>query len=138
MNATNPSIISHVSIGTNQFDAAIAFYDAVLGAMGIRKIMNFPTAIAYGREFPEFWVHPPVDGEKATLGNGTHFGFFARTKDEVHAFWEAALANNAKPDGAPGPRKEYGAPYYGCFVRDLDGHKIEAAFWDFSLMDKPE
>ncbi len=111
INATNPSIVSHVSIGTNQFDAAIAFYDAVLGAMGIRKLMDFPGAVAYGREFPEFWVQNPVDGEKATIGNGTHFGFFARTKDEVNAFWGAALTQNAKPGGEPGPREEYGAPY---------------------------
>ena len=42
----------------------------------------------------------------------------------------AALEAGASPDGPPGPRPHYGEPYYGCFVRDLDGHKIEATFWD--------
>jgi catechol 2,3-dioxygenase-like lactoylglutathione lyase family enzyme len=132
----NPSIMSHVSIGVADFKRAVAFYDAVLGAMGIRKVVEFDTAVAYGREYPEFWVHPPENGEPASVGNGTHFAFLARSKDEVHAFWEAAMANGAKPDGDPGPRPHYGDPYYGCFVRDLDGHKIEANYWDMELMQK--
>lgn len=132
----NPSIMSHVSIGVVDFDRAVAFYDAVLGAMGIRKVVEFDTAVAYGREYPEFWVHPPEDGLPASVGNGTHFAFLARSKDEVHAFWDAAIASGAKPDGDPGPRPHYGDPYYGCFVRDLDGHKIEANYWDMELMHK--
>lgn len=132
----NPSILSHVSIGVDDFDQAIKFYDAVLGAMGIRKIMSHPGATAYGREYPEFWVQTPGDEKPASVGNGTHFGFVARSKDEVHAFWDAAIANGASPDGEPGPRPHYGEPYYGCFVRDLDGHKIEATYWDFELMQK--
>ncbi|MFK8033647.1 MAG: VOC family protein [Hyphomicrobiales bacterium] len=132
----NPSILSHVSIGVHDFDQAIKFYDAVLGAMGIRKIMSHPGATAYGREYPEFWVQTPEDGTPPSVGNGTHFGFVARSKDEVHAFWDAAIANGATPDGEPGPRPHYGEPYYGCFVRDPDGHKIEATYWDMELMHK--
>lgn len=132
----NPSILSHVSIGVHDFDKAIKFYDAVLGAMGIRKIMSHPEATAYGREFPEFWVQTPEDGTPASVGNGTHFGFVARSKEEVHAFWDAAIANGASPNGEPGPRPHYGEPYYGCFVLDLDGHKIEATYWDMELMQK--
>ena len=47
---------------------------------------------------------------------------------------EAALAAGGTDEGQPGPRPDYGEPYYGCFVRDLDGHKIEAAYWDMELM----
>jgi catechol 2,3-dioxygenase-like lactoylglutathione lyase family enzyme len=83
--------------------------------------------------YPEFWVQTPIDGKSAQVGNGTHFGFFASDKASVDAFYRAALEGGARGDGPPGPRQEYGAPYYGCFVRDPDGHKIEAAFWDFSL-----
>jgi predicted lactoylglutathione lyase len=60
----------------------------------------------------------------------------AGDKAQVHAFHEAALAAGAKDEGAPGPRPEYGEPYYGCFVRDPDGHKIEAAYWDMALVKK--
>ena len=47
----------------------------------------------------------------------------ATTPSRHHA---AALAQGAHCDGPPGPRPHYGAEYYACFVRDLDGHKIEA------------
>ncbi|MNF34357.1 Glyoxalase-like domain protein [compost metagenome] len=128
----NPSILSHISLGTNDFERAVAFYDKVLPTLGCKRIMEHPGAVAYGREYPEFWVQTPIDGRPASVGNGTHFGFFAPNKEAVLAFFEAALDAGAQGDGAPGPRPEYGDPYYGCFVRDLDGHKIEASFWDMS------
>ena len=133
MSDDNPSIISHISIGTNDFDRATAFYDAVLKVLGCKRIMAHPNSVAYGKAFPEFWVHTPIDGGTASVGNGTHFGFVAASKADVDAFHVAALKAGASDDGAPGPRPDYGAPYYGCFVRDLDGHKIEAVYWDVEL-----
>jgi catechol 2,3-dioxygenase-like lactoylglutathione lyase family enzyme len=128
-----PSIVSHVSLGTNDVAKATAFYDAVLTPLGVRRLMEHEGAVvAYGRAFPEFWVGLAHDGKPATVGNGTHIGFLATSKEQVQAFYDAAIAAGAKDDGKPGPRPEYGAPYYGCFVRDLDGHKIEAAYWDAS------
>ena len=132
MSESNPSMMSHVSVGTNDFDAAVRFYDQVLASLGARRLMEHPGAVAYGKVYPEFWVQTPIDGQHAQVGNGTHFGFFAESKQAVDEFYRAAIAAGAKEEGAPGPRKEYGAPYYGCFVRDLDGHKIEASFWDLS------
>lgn len=136
------SILSHVSIGTNDFDRAVAFYDKVLPTLGCTRVMAHPGAVAYGRGLPEFWVQTPIDGKPAGVGNGTHFGFIAPDKQAVHAFFEAAIAAGATPEGDPGPRPDYGEPYYGCFVRDPDGHKIEATYWDMELMqqsyvDKP-
>jgi catechol 2,3-dioxygenase-like lactoylglutathione lyase family enzyme len=132
----NPSIMSHVSIGTNRFDEAVKFYDAVLATVGAVRKLEVPGAVAYGKMFPEFWVQVPHDGGKAAVANGVHFGFWANSKDEVHAFYDAAIANGATGDGEPGPRPDYGEPYYGCYLRDLDGHKIEAAFWDMELAKK--
>ena len=120
MSSQNPSIISHISIGTNDFDKARAFYDAVLPSLGIKVIMEHPGAIAYGRQYPEFWVQLPHDGKPATIGNGFHMGFIAASKEQVHEFYDAAIAAGAICDGPPGPRPLYGEPYYGCFVRDLD------------------
>ncbi len=138
----NPSILSHVSIGTNNFERAVAFYDQVLSTLGCKQIMKHPGAVAYGKQYPEFWVQAPIDGQSASVGNGTHIGFVAPTKEAVHTFHEAALAAGGVDDGTPGPRPDYGEAYYGCFVRDLDGHKIEASFWDMELVDiyvdKPE
>ena len=133
MATDNPSLMSHVSIGTAHYDRALEFYDAVLATLGAKRMMEHPGAAAYGKCYPEFWVQTPIDGRPASVGNGTHIGFLAESRAQVEAFYAAALAAGARGDGAPGPRPHYGAPYYGCFVRDLDGHKVEAAFWDESV-----
>jgi catechol 2,3-dioxygenase-like lactoylglutathione lyase family enzyme len=132
----NPSILCHVSLGTNDFARAVAFYDRVLTTLGCKRILEHPGAVAWGKLYPEFWVQTPIDGRRASVGNGTHFGFVAPDKAAVHAFYEAALAAGARGEGEPGPRRDYGEPYYGCFVRDPDGHKIEAAYWDMELVQK--
>ncbi len=127
-----PSALSHVSLGTNRFDEAAAFYDAVLATLGIRRVHDLSEhqAIAYGRAFPEFWIQRPHDGQPAQTANGVHVAFLAESNAQVHAFHQAALAQGAHCDGAPGQRPHYGEAYYGCFVRDLDGHKIEAMAWN--------
>jgi catechol 2,3-dioxygenase-like lactoylglutathione lyase family enzyme len=86
-----PSIISHVSIGTNDYERAKAFYTAVLGTLEVKVMMEHPGAVAFGREFPEFWVGVPHDGGKAHVGNGSHFGFLAASKAQVDAFYAKAL-----------------------------------------------
>lgn len=45
-----PSVLSHVSLGTNDFDRAKAFYDAVLATLGIRCLMAFPGGAGYGQD----------------------------------------------------------------------------------------
>lgn len=133
MTDDSPSILSHVSLGTNDFTRAVAFYDRVLPTVGCRRVLEHDGMVAWGKAFPEFFVQTPLDGATATIGNGTHIGFIAPDTASVDAFYAAALAAGAADEGAPGSRPEYGVPYYGCFVRDLDGHKIEAVFWDSSL-----
>ena len=130
--SSNPSILSHVSLGTNQLDRALAFYDKALGALGIGRVVDMSQehhAVAYGRAYPEFWVQAPFNGKPAAVANGVHIAFHAETPAQVDAFYKAALEAGATDDGAPGPRPIYGKPYYGCFVHDTDGHKIEAMAW---------
>ena len=134
MESTLPNLISHVSLGTNNFEQAVAFYDRVMSALGCSRIMEHPGAVAYGKQFPEFWVQTPFNKETANVGNGTHFAFVADNKEQVHAFYQTALEAGAQCDGPPGPRPQYTDAYYGCFVRDLEGYKIEATFWDPSKL----
>ncbi len=117
----------HVSIGVTDHAASVAFYEKVLGTIGAKKVFDFPNAVAFGKQFPEFWVQLPGDGQAAGTANGTHFAFIAPSKEAVQAFYDTALEAGGSGDGEPGPRPDYGPDYYGCFVRDLDGHKIEAA-----------
>src|SRR5690606_36143659 len=124
----NPSIISHLSIGTNDFARARAFYDKVLPSLGIGVVMEHPDAVAYGKAYPEFWVQVPINGKPASVGNGLPIGIIAINKDQELVIYYEASAAGVYCDGAPGLRPLYDDHYYGCFVRDLDGLKIEAAF----------
>ena len=120
------SVMSHVSLGTNDYPRAKAFYDQVLATLQIRCVMDFPGGAGYGRKFPEFWIQVPHDGKAANVGNGVHIAFLANSKEEVDAFHAKALSLGGTDDGKPGIRPEYDKGYYAAFVRDLDGHKIEA------------
>ena len=134
MSEQNPSILSHVSLGTNDLPRALAFYDATLATLGIARVETLEgMAAAYGRQYPEFWIVLPCNDQPASTGNGVHVGFNAASRDAVQAFHAAALMAGGSDEGAPGPRPDYGEPYYGCFVIDPDGNKIEAAFWDEAL-----
>lgn len=120
-------MLHHVSVGVADVERAAKFYDAVLGALGYKRVMEFmPYAVAYGDMAPSFWVQLPNDQKHASVGNGCHIGFSAPTKHAVEAFYRAALDNGGTDEGAPGPRPDYGPEYYGAFVRDIDGNKIEA------------
>lgn len=122
--------ICHASVGTSNLVNAEAFYSAVLKTLGIALVCQYEHAIAYGKGYPEFWVQIPYDKQPFSVGNGTHFGFVATSKQQVEDFYKVALAHGGVCAGKPGARPDYGEPYFGCFVRDLDGHKIEASYWD--------
>jgi catechol 2,3-dioxygenase-like lactoylglutathione lyase family enzyme len=124
-------MLHHVSVGVGDVARAAKFYDAVLTTLGFKRVADFsPHAIGYGTDRPEFWIGPPHDGKAMSAGNGTHLGFIARSKAQVHKFHEVALAHGGSNNGEPGPRAEYGPDYYGAFIYDLDGNKIEAALLD--------
>ena len=124
-------MLHHVSVGVRDVARAAMFYDPVLKALGYRRVMDYsPGAIAYGesREKPEFWIGLPHDRGIPGAGNGTHVGFTAKSRAAVNKFHEAALKAGGSNNGEPGPRPDYGPAYYGAFIYDLDGNKIEATF----------
>jgi catechol 2,3-dioxygenase-like lactoylglutathione lyase family enzyme len=120
-------MLHHVSVGVRDVTRAATFYDPVLGALGYKRVMEFlPHAIAYGKDRPEFWIQVPQDQKPSSSGNGTHVGFSAASKEAVNAFHVEALKAGGSNNGEPGPRPDYGPEYYGAFIYDLDGNKIEA------------
>ena len=119
-------MLSHVSLGTNDATRAAAFYDPVLAVLGIRKICERDGSIDYGAAMTAFSLEKPSDGRPASVGNGVHIAFAAGTRDQVDEFYRVALAHGGSDAGPPGLRPEYDANYYGAFVRDPDGNKIEA------------
>ena len=119
------SLLSHVSVGVDDLDAAARFYDALLGAIGATRLYTLDGALAWGRKWPEFWVGLPIDDRPAGVGNGTHVGFLAESPKAVDAAFAAGLSAGGKDDGPPGPRREYGETYYAGFLRDPFGNKVE-------------
>jgi catechol 2,3-dioxygenase-like lactoylglutathione lyase family enzyme len=131
-------MLHHVSVGVADVERAAKFYDAVLGTLGYKRVMEFmPYAIAYGATGPSFWIQLPADQGSPSSGNGAHVGFSARSKLAVDAFHHAAMSNGGRDNGAPGPRPDYGPQYYGAFVIDLDGNKIEATLHQEAAAAKP-
>jgi catechol 2,3-dioxygenase-like lactoylglutathione lyase family enzyme len=119
-------MLHHVSLGTNDVVRAQKFYDPVLKTIGLKLIKQSPESLDYGSTQIEFSLEMPSDKKAATAGNGTHIAFAADSRKSVDAFHRAALENGGTDAGAPGLRPEYDANYYGAFVLDPDGNKIEA------------
>jgi catechol 2,3-dioxygenase-like lactoylglutathione lyase family enzyme len=124
-----PAFIDHVSIPVADFAKSAAFYDATLATLGLIRRKERPgEAIGWGPDAvlpPIFWILKREAGA-ATSGVGLHISFRAKDRAEVNAFHETALRLGGVDAGAPGVRLQYTAGFYGCFVFDPDGFKIEA------------
>lgn len=122
-------MFDHVSIGVSDLKRVLPFYDAVMGALGHGRYFGDEAEglMAYGSDRGFFVVNLPLDESKAAQAcNGSHICFKTGTKEDVDSFYRVAMAHGARDDGPPGLRPAYGENYYACFVRDPDGHKIEA------------
>lgn len=121
-------MIGYVTIGANDHTRAQAFYDAVLGALGMKRLHEFPGWTGYGREGEckgqVVWVCKPINGEPARAGNGMMVGLTTSATEVVDAFHAAALASGGTDEGAPGPRPQYGQGWYAAYVRDPEGNKL--------------
>lgn len=123
-------MIHHVSVGTNDVARARAFYDAVMPVLGMRLLNGSARSADYGVGSFLFSIETPVDGEPASAGNGVHIAFAAGRRAMVDQFHEVALAHGGRDAGPPGLRPQYDEHYYGAFVLDPDGNKIEAVtYW---------
>ena len=118
--------LDHLSIAVADLARAAAFYDAVLGPLGIKRVKDVPGAVGFGTDRPFFWLHPRQRKGAVRPGIGLHICFGAKDRAAVDAFHRAALALGAADNGAPGLRAAYHPQYYGAFVIDPDGCKIEA------------
>lgn len=115
--------ISYFTVGSNKLDEAKKFYDALLGTIGMKPVMEHPTGgrLYAGRDTGMFGVLGPYDKGPASVGNGTMGGFRFDTTEEVDAFHAKALELGATDEGAPGPRVP---KTYFAYFRDLDGNKL--------------
>jgi catechol 2,3-dioxygenase-like lactoylglutathione lyase family enzyme len=123
-------MLDHISIIVTDYPASKEFYTAALGSIGGKMMMEFgpdvtkgPWVSGWGRDEPTFWFATCTEGTKPTP---VHVAFKCPNHASVDAFHAAALKAGAKCNGAPGLRPLYGPDYYGAFVIDRDGHRLEA------------
>lgn len=123
-------MLDHIGFPVSNFLHSRRFYQIVLEPLGIgivKEVTAEQTGASAAAGFgengkPYFWIG---DGEGVVRGR-LHVAFTAKTRADVDAFYQAALAAGGRDNGKPGLRPHYHAHYYGAFVLDPDGHNIEA------------
>lgn len=118
-------MIGYVTLGTNDLQRGARFYDALAKELGVGRMMDFDTFIAWGAPggAPGIGLTKPFNGEAATVGNGVMVALSASSREQVHRLHEIALANGGTCEGPPGPR---GDTFYAAYFRDPDGNKLNA------------
>jgi len=119
-------MIDHVSLSVRDLGAATAFYERLLAPLGYAKLLERATTVGFGKKYPELWLNLRSDMTTVPSNPGAHVALRAGSEDAVRAFHAAALAAGGASDGEPGPRQAAMTTYFGAFVLDLDGNKIEA------------
>ncbi len=119
-------MIGYVTIGTNDFDDALAFYDALFESIGVQRLWKHGSMAAWARsrEDVAFCLIEPYDGETAKAGNGVMVALKMEDSAQVDTLYARAIELGAKDEGEPGPRGENG--FYGAYFRDLEGNKLNA------------
>ena len=120
-------MIDHVSIAVSDLAASADFYDAVLAPLGLAKLVDrSPATVGFGKKYPEFWLNQRGGLTRQPETTGIHICLRAPSEVAVREFFDAALARGGKSAGDPGPRQAAFTTYFGAFVFDFDGNKIEA------------
>jgi catechol 2,3-dioxygenase-like lactoylglutathione lyase family enzyme len=121
-------MLDHIGLQVQDVDASLDFYLRTFAAIGMREAMRFPAGDTFVAGLcgpdgnPVFWLGPPTGSETREL----HVAFRAPDRKAVDAVHDAAVAAGAEVLHAPREWPEYHDGYYGVFLRDLDGHNVEA------------
>ena len=122
-------MLSHVFIGTHDFERALAFYTALTRVLGIElRFVDASRPWAAWQTTPGprplLLIGAPFDGQPHAPGNGQMVALLAASRDTVDRAHAAALAAGGTSEGPPGLRPQYHANYYGAYVRDTEGNKL--------------
>jgi catechol 2,3-dioxygenase-like lactoylglutathione lyase family enzyme len=118
-------MIGYVTLGTSDLARAARFYDAIAAEMGVGRMMDYGTFIAWGTPGggAGIGVGKPFDGNPPTNGNGVMVALEAKDKAQVDRIHAIALSHGGVNEGEPGPR---GEGFYAGYFRDPDGNKLNA------------
>lgn len=117
-------MISHLTLGTNNLDAAVKYYDQILGLLDAKQVAKTSDVVFY--KFPnsdtKIAITKPHNGDLATHGNGTMVALNVASEEVVRDVYQLAINLNSKCEGPPGPRNN--GAYFAAYFRDLDGNKL--------------
>ena len=116
-------MIGYVTLGTNNREQANAFFDALFAEVGIGRLMEEESFVAWGTAMgnPALSVTSPFDGNPATAGNGSMVALVVDSANKVDRLYNKAVELGSKCEGPPGERMEN---FYAAYFRDLDGNKL--------------
>jgi catechol 2,3-dioxygenase-like lactoylglutathione lyase family enzyme len=123
-------MIDHIGVQVADVESSLAFYLRVFEPIGMREVMRFPhedtfvVGLSGVDGIPDFWLSRAAAAETREL----HLAFRAADRQAVDAVHRAAVAAGADVLHAPREWPEYHPGYYGVFLRDLDGHNVEAVY----------
>ena len=122
-------MLSHITIGTTDFERAYKFYDAITQLLALPlRMADMENQLAVWSQTdgsrPYLALCTPINDQPHHPGNGQMFAFTANDRATVHACHKTALLNGGLSEGAPGLRPHYHANYFGAYFRDPDGNKL--------------
>ena len=123
-------MLDHIGIQVFDVERSLRFYLHAFAPIGMREAMRFPAGdsivvgLAGPDGIPDFWLSPAGDLETRDL----HVAFRAPDRAAVDAVHAAAVSAGIEVLHAPREWPEYHPGYYGVYLRDLDGHNVEAVY----------
>lgn len=117
-------MIGYVTLGTNDFDKALNFYDELLALIDERRLWTKGSMAAWGvsRNLPSMCISKPFNGAEATNGNGMMVAIKVSNREQVDALHAKAIELGGRDEGPAGSRGNNG--FYAGYFRDLDGNKL--------------
>ena len=116
-------MFDHVVFGVSDYAASKAFFLKALEPLGVVVVSEGPLGVELCRPNSNSSLCIRLEPEEKPMH--LHLAFAAENRQQVDAFYRAALEAGGKDNGAPGLRPKYHANYYAAFVIGPDGHNVE-------------
>ncbi|WP_058914264.1 VOC family protein [Entomohabitans teleogrylli] len=128
-------MFSYIMLGTNNLQAAIAFYDPLMEVLGHTPDGRSEEGASWGtfkdNHTTGLCVGRPFNREAASVGNGAMVALNAPSTEVIQRLHALALSLGGSDEGAPGYRPHYGEGFYSAYVRDPDGNKLAFVYYDY-------
>ena len=123
-------MIDHISLAVSDLARSTAFYESLLAPLELNRLITREgLTVGFGKKYPEFWLNLREDFAPQPETTGIHICLRAPSEEAVRQFHAAALSQGGKTAGDPGPRQAAFTTYFGAFIFDADGNKIEAVYF---------